>query len=195
MKLDEGVTLMNDAMQRHRRGNEGFTLLEVLVAVLVLSIGLLGIAGLQVTGLRFNHSAYMRTQATLLAYELADRMRANRPTMVANGYDPIATGGIGGVSVPACETAAGCATAQMAQNDVFQWQQRLAQVLPNGQGVVCLDAIADPPGTPLSSTPAAPSCNPPVAPAPAPYAIKVWWDDNRTGDPATFQRFVVTLTP
>ncbi len=75
--------MMSNAVQRHWRGNEGFTLLEILVAVLVLSIGLLGIAGLQVTGLRFNHSAYARTQATLLAYELADRMRANRPNDVA----------------------------------------------------------------------------------------------------------------
>lgn len=189
MKLDEGVTLMNDAMQRHRRGNKGFTLLEVLVAVLVLSIGLLGIAGLQVTGLRFNHSAYMRTQATLLAYELADRMRANRPTMVANGYNiPNAAGG---ASFPACETALGCPTApQMAQNDVFQWQQRLAQVLPNGQGIVCLDAIpVEVPAVGLG-TPAAPSCDGGTT-----YAIKVWWDDNRTGNPDTFQRFVVTLTP
>ncbi len=177
---------MSNAVLRHRFGNEGFTLLEVLVAVLVLSIGLLGIAGLQVTGLRFNQSAYMRTQATLLAYEMADQMRANRPTMLppVNGYDiPNAAGG---VSVPACETAAGCTAVQMAQNDVFRWQQRLAQALPNGQGVVCLDAAPMDDGTP-----AAPSCNA----GGAAYAIKVWWDDNRTGNAATFQRFVVTLTP
>jgi len=186
MKCDEGVAMMSNAVQQHWRGNEGFTLLEILVAVLVLSIGLLGIAGLQVTGLRFNHSAYARTQATLLAYELADRMRANRPTMLppANGYN--IPNVAGGVSVPACETAAGCTAAQMAQNDVFRWQQRLAQVLPNGQGVVCLDTM------PMNDgTPALPSCN---AGGTA-YAIKVWWDDNRTGNPDTFQRFVVTLTP
>jgi type IV pilus assembly protein PilV len=183
MQHDEGVTMMSNAVQRHRGANAGFTLLEVLVAVLVLSIGLLGIAGLQVTGLRFNHSAYMRTQATLLAYEMADRMRANRPTMLppANSYDiPNAAVGAG---VPACETVAGCAAAQMAQNDVFQWQRRLAQVLPNGQGVVCLDNIP----VEANSTPAAPSCNA----AGTTYAIKIWWDDNRDGAPN--QRFVVTL--
>ena len=175
--------MMSNEVQRHRGAQAGFALLEVLVAVLVLSIGLLGIAGLQVSGLRFNHSAYMRSQATLLAYEMADRMRANQPTMLANGYD--IPDPAGGVSFPACETAAGCTAAEMAQNDVFRWQQRLAQVLPNGRGVVCLDAM------PMNDgTPAAPACNV----AGTTYAIKIWWDDNRTGDPDTFQRFVVTLS-
>lgn len=55
----------------------GFTLLEVLVAMLVLSIGLLGLAGLMASSLRNNHSAYYRTQATWLAYDVIDRMRVN----------------------------------------------------------------------------------------------------------------------
>lgn len=58
--------------------SDGFTLLEVLIALLVLSVGLLGIAGLQLTSLRSNHSAYLRSQATILAYDILDRMRANR---------------------------------------------------------------------------------------------------------------------
>lgn len=56
---------------------KGFTLLEVLVAMLVLSIGLLGLAGLMASSLRNNHSAYYRTQATWLAYDVIDRMRVN----------------------------------------------------------------------------------------------------------------------
>lgn len=62
----------------------GFTLLEVLIALLVLSIGLLGLAALQTTGLRSNQMASMRTTATHLAYDVTDRMRAN-PTQVADG--------------------------------------------------------------------------------------------------------------
>lgn len=54
----------------------GATLIEVLVAVVVLAIGLLGLAGLQMTGLQSNHSASLRSQASLLAYDLSDRMRA-----------------------------------------------------------------------------------------------------------------------
>ena len=57
--------------------NAGFTLIEVLIAMLVLAVGLLGLAGLQATSLRNNQSAYNRSQATQLAYDIADRMRAN----------------------------------------------------------------------------------------------------------------------
>jgi type IV pilus assembly protein PilV len=72
----------------------------------------------------------------------------------------------------------------MAQNDIAEWQQSLTALLPNGQGVVCLDAV--PIEAEAASTPAAPSCNGGTT-----YAIKIWWDDNRDGAPN--QRFVVTL--
>jgi type IV pilus assembly protein PilV len=55
----------------------GFTLTEVLIAVLVLAVGLLGLAGLQLAGMKSNHSAYLRSQATIAAYDLLDRMRAD----------------------------------------------------------------------------------------------------------------------
>ncbi len=69
-------------MKRHTtnfrgRGN-GFTLVEALVALLAPSIGLLGVAGLQLSGLRNNLSAAWRSQATYLSYDIIDRMRANR---------------------------------------------------------------------------------------------------------------------
>ena len=57
--------------------NSGFTLIEVLIAMLVLAVGLLGLAGMQATGIRNNLSAYNRSLATQLAYDMADRMRSN----------------------------------------------------------------------------------------------------------------------
>ena len=66
--------------------NAGFTLIEVLIAMLVLAIGLLGLAALQVNSLRNNQSAYNRTQATLLAYEMADRMRTNKTAIASGSY-------------------------------------------------------------------------------------------------------------
>lgn len=65
---------------RHHRARRqgGFSLIEVLVALLVLAIGLLGLAALQTQGVRFNHDAYVRTNATALAYDILDKMRLNR---------------------------------------------------------------------------------------------------------------------
>ena len=74
------------------KSEQGLTLIEVLVALLVLSIGMLGLAALQASGLSFNHDAYMRTQATTLAYDIIERMRIERDDAIAgdfNGsYDP-----------------------------------------------------------------------------------------------------------
>jgi len=177
---------MTKSTNRMGESAAGFTLLEVLVAVMVLSIGLLGLASLQVNGLRFNHSAYMRTQATLLAEEIADRMRANRPGFNARSsqfYDQPNT--LAAALVPACETAAGCSPTQMAQHDIAQWQQNLAALLPNGQGIVCIDTV---PIVPVN-LPAPGTCN--NAGANTAYAIKIWWDDNRDG--TADQNFTVTL--
>lgn len=65
-------------MNSKKAVQEGFSLIEVLVALLVLSVGLLGYALLQTTTVRFTQSANYRTQATNLTYQLIDQMRANR---------------------------------------------------------------------------------------------------------------------
>jgi type IV pilus assembly protein PilV len=179
--------------------NRGFSLLEVLVAVVILSVGLLGIAGLQVAGLRVNHSSYMRTQATLLAYDMADRMRANITKQSDGSYRPVDYNMA--AVVPAqhagCrEKATGCTPQQMAENDLFEWNQAIQALLPSGNdcpaggavfcGVVCRNTIP----VETDSTPAAPNCD---GAADDPYAIKIWWDDNKDG--AATQRFVVTFQP
>jgi len=71
------------------RAQAGFSLIEVLVAVVVLSIGILGIAGLQARVVQQNTQTYARTQATILAQNMADRMRANVPGASAGDYDKI----------------------------------------------------------------------------------------------------------
>src|SRR5699024_7298926 len=65
----------------------GLTLIEVLVTMLVLSIGLLGLAGLQALMLYQHHSAYQRSQATILTYDIIDRMRTNRNAALNGDYD------------------------------------------------------------------------------------------------------------
>lgn len=109
----------------------GFSLLEVLIAVVVLSIGLLGIAGLQLTGVRFAHSANLRYLAALQATDMADRMRANRPGVASGHYNNLS--GIG--FDPHC-IEVGCTPAQMAMTDAFQWNTKNAASLPAGVGTV-----------------------------------------------------------
>ncbi len=71
-------------MLNRRNRESGFTLIEVLVALVILSIGLLGLAGLQVSGLRGSSSAYMKSAAMIYANDMVDRIRANRAD--AGGY-------------------------------------------------------------------------------------------------------------
>ena len=112
----------------------GFSLIEVLVALFVLSIGLLGLAALQATGLRFNTQSYQRTQATLNTYDIIDRIRANPGGITAGSYDNINLS----YSPPAadCMTAT-CSIAQMADYDIGQWKASLTGLLSQGQGGIC----------------------------------------------------------
>jgi type IV pilus assembly protein PilV len=110
------------------RRASGFTLIEVLVAVLVLSIGLLGLASLQATSLRFNTDSSAQTLATYLANDMADRMRAN--VNQAPNYP-----NQGAQADPTCYSG-GCSPTQMAGNDIAEWTNALVQNLPAGQGTI-----------------------------------------------------------
>lgn len=169
--------------------NTGFTLIEVLIAMLVLAVGLLGLAGLQATSIGNNQSAYNRSQATQLAYDLADRMRANVAGVVI--YTAILPSAA--TAKANCLTTTGCLPADMAENDLYQWNcaiaggcelstPSIAATLPTGQGIVCLDSTPDD-----DSSAAAPNCDG----AGNTYAIKIWWDDDRSG--AASQRFVTSF--
>lgn len=119
-----------------RRGlNErGFSLIEVLVALLVLSIGLLGLAMLQVQGMRANTDAYLRTQATMLAYDLIDRMRINNVAAQTGAY----TASAAPTGVTNCEAiSGGCQVpADRAKWDLSQWYKALGDTLPGYQASV-----------------------------------------------------------
>ncbi len=117
------------SFRNSRPKQHGFSLLEVLIAVLVLSIGLLGLAGLQATSLRYNHDAQLRGQASLLAYDMADRLRANRDAAVAGNYD-------GTHTATACQDNFTPAGGAVAARDLDEWRQSLGCLLPDAQGVV-----------------------------------------------------------
>jgi len=107
----------------------GFTLVETMVALVVLAVGMLGIAGLYVTTLKSGGGAIYRMQAVNLAADLADRIRANRGANVAYQGAAANNNCYGAASV-------NCAPAQMAANDLFVWQQQIAAILPGGNANV-----------------------------------------------------------
>ncbi|HYA38598.1 MAG TPA: type IV pilus modification protein PilV [Candidatus Methylomirabilis sp.] len=114
--------------------NCGFTLIEVMVALLILSIGLLGLAMLQATNLQFNTDAYTRTQATLLAYDIIDRMRAN-PTGTSNGDYNIAgnsdyTSKIASCTLATCDCSSACNAQALAKYDLWRWYAMQEKYLP-----------------------------------------------------------------
>jgi type IV pilus assembly protein PilV len=78
------MTLQQGSLMSRQTGS---SLLEVLIAVVILAFGLLGLAGLQATSVKSSHSAYQRSQATLLAYDMVDRMRAARTAAIAGRFD------------------------------------------------------------------------------------------------------------
>lgn len=109
------------------RSNRGISLVEVLVAVLVFSVGLIGLAGLTLVSQRTNHSAYLRTQASFLAQSMADRMRGNIGGVWQNLYNKTypETG-----TPPACASGSACGITALANRDRLAWSAQLTSLLP-----------------------------------------------------------------
>ena len=119
--------------------SRGFTLIEILVTLVVLSIGLLGLAGLQLNGLKSNHSAYLRSQATILTQDITDRMRANRTVAVTGAYDIDI--GEAAASASCTGTGADCTAAGLAAADLYEWKTFLDDSLPTGDGSITRTAV------------------------------------------------------
>lgn len=170
--------LSKRALRSHANG---FTLIEALVTIIILAIGVLALAILQVQTLLDSRTAAMRNVATAMAYNLADQMRSNETALVSGTYDkPNAA-----VS-PACYSQAGCTPVQMALTSFAAWKEDVAAALPAGDGFVCIDS------TPLDGTPAAPLCD---GVANAPYVIKIWWRENNNDLSQPLQLFATSLVP
>jgi type IV pilus assembly protein PilV len=141
--------------KRHQRG---FSLVEVMVALFVLSIAMLGIAGLQITSKRANFEAVQRTTATLLAQEFLERIRSNDDQLTiytsAGVGRTIQLAGSDGITVTDCATVA-CDTATLAMYDLYELSQALSGVSETAGGTatgglteptVCITGPAVTPG-------------------------------------------------
>lgn len=109
----------------------GVTLVEVLVAVLVLSIGLLGISRLHIAGLQFQHEAYLLSQATVLSQDMIDRMRANRQAALRGAYDAAEAGALLPLTCHPLNLHG-----PLAQQDIREWKLALFCNLPDGDGEI-----------------------------------------------------------
>ena len=136
---------------------DGFSLLESLIALVVFSIGFLALTLLMQTSLKNTNSAFYRSVATEQAYDMADRIRANRGDNgdnVVNYRNAEAT-----ADDPGCiANTDGCSPEVVADYDGWQWNQTNAQVLPSGGGSIAVNA------------------------ATGAVTVTVSWDDNRTGN-------------
>ncbi len=142
------------------RLERGFTLVEVLVALVITAIGLLALAGMQLINLRNNSGSYLRSQAAIVASDMVDRMRVNNFGDVWDDYlhnTPAAPPPAPAVN---CETA-DCTRAQLAAYDLDRWWTLAAAVLPQMGGTI--------------------ACNPNPCTANSVFTITVMWDDARMG--------------
>lgn len=124
-------------MQMKRSRQKGVTFIEVLIAVVVLSVGFLATSRMQIMGMRYNQSAFMKSQAGIMATNIADRMRTNLVGVNAGLYDSVNTASL--PSDPGCMSS-GCNSGQLAQLDIRQWGLVLADNLPDGIGKVTNNA-------------------------------------------------------
>lgn len=119
-------TVINQSKCQVRAAQRGFTLLEVLIALVVLSIGLLGMAALQARALRYNHDSLVRSDATMLANDIMDRMRAR-------AYNLTGADAVNALNAYTAAAAGACATANVtAAVDKKCWIDAIQQRLPGG---------------------------------------------------------------
>ena len=152
----------------NKLNQKGLSLIEVMIALAVFSFGLLALAALMASGLKYNTSALHRSYATSQAYDMADRMRANR--LGLDHYNSLSGIGID----PDCfetvtGTETGCTPELMAQYDAWQWNSDNARLLPDGAGTV------SPGDSGL-------------------YTITISWNDDRDPDTAATS-FIVEFQP
>ncbi len=167
-------------MKHNITSQSGFTLVEVLVATVVLSLGLLGLAGMQTASMRYNQDAYIRSQAVAVANDIIDRMRTNQDGVIAGNYDAVDSRN----AVPGdqgCSTAP-CTSAQIASQDIREWTDHFQDVYGLGTAYApTLPAGAFGTVTNNAGT----------------YSVVITWNEtgalNSTGDDSTTQTFTIEM--
>lgn len=147
----------------------GVGLLEILITLVLLSIGFLTVARMQVTSLRFSQSAYYQSQASFMASDMIDRMRANIRGVQAGHYDGITTSAE--ASNPDCGSTS-CSAADIARQDIYDWSSALYPLQAKDNFIPALPSMTDIPavGT-ITRT------------APGHYSVNLSWAETVNGQP------------
>lgn len=131
------MLVQNNKKMQRPGPQRGFSLVEVLIALVILSVGMLGIAGLYVQSMQAGRTSMLRHNAVTLAGDIADRIRAN-PFAQADYAGAGADGGCVAMGTD-------CDAATMAAHDIFLWKDQAARTMPAGDVTVNFDGGADPP--------------------------------------------------
>lgn len=170
-------------------GQRGVSLIEVMVAVLIFSIGLIGLAGLLVMATRSNHSAYQRTQVVFLAGSMADRMSAN-PVGVWNGNYNSSSYPVSASSAANNDCSAGCTPDALAKSDQRRWSSQLKTFLPVAAASINCNAASAgfapaawiPPSTSSTAPPASPGQIGMRPPYGGTCKLRIQWSEQGMGD-------------
>ena len=154
-----------NSQSRKNQSHSGFSLVEVLIALVIMSVGMLGIAGLYVESMQAGRTSSFRHNAVTIASDVADRIRANP----AGGVDYEGVGGNNNCVLGNVD----CNPAQMAANDIDLWKTQAGATLPNGDVTITFDDTVNPPE----------------------YRIVVSWDEAGATTPPTYSILIPVLDP
>jgi len=161
---------------------QGFSIIENLITLFILSTGVLAIAALQSKSIALSTQHFSKQVAIQLVTDMKSRMRTNPEAVHTGDYNSTA------VKNASCYTLAGCTYTQMAQHDLWEWQDKVSNNLMGGIGIVCLDAVSGQPAI-APTTDARSAINTACDNTGTSYSIWIVWDSNNDGvldSPFTF---------
>lgn len=165
------------------RSQRGFSLMEVLAGLVLFAVGMVALAGQSMTSLRSTADGQFISQATIIAEEISEAMRAN---LVA--YETANFASTPGAGEKACTSGNDCSAQEAAQWDSSKWLAHVAGSLPGGVAVICMDS------TPNDGQPAEPACD-----GAGMNTVKIFWTDSRNSDVLaegeSFHRYSASIMP
>lgn len=185
--MREVTQFFNKGRSRGRFHARGYNLIEALVALLVLSLGMAGVASLLVNGMSATGTANLGSVAVTHAQTGVEMMRANLGAYTSGWYDGSNTSS-NATTATTCSGNYGCSNTDQASNDFATWRERIASSLPAGLGFICMDS------TPDDGQPASLACD-----GNGNNVVKIFWRNARDAESldngASFHRYAVVVSP